>query len=410
VSAPPVAIAGPIAEAVAAMGRGPLTDAGVRDHLAPLFSRVLARDEIYLANHSLGRPPDVMAEDVRRAVDLWYTDMDAAWEDWLAAIEGFRARVGALVGAGSPDRIVPKTNAGQGLRAALNALPSTRPNIVATSGEFDSVDVILKAYRDRGKASVRFVEPREGGMFDARDVVEAIGDRTDLVVVSQVFFTTGQVLADLEKIVDRVRAVGARVLVDTYHSAGVMPVDLEGLDADFAIGGSYKYTRGGPGACWMYVGPSVIDDPTTRPVDTGWFAKAEPFAYERADHTRFAEGGDAWLESTPPFLTAYQAKAGLDFTLAVGVERLREQNLAQQRTLANALRARGVTVREIADRGAFLLVPHEDATGLCAALRQRGVNTDARGGCVRFGPDALNTEAELVEAADRCAAAIQALG
>ncbi len=409
-SARTVEIRGPIAEAASALGGGPLTEAGVREHLAPLFSRVLAREEIYLANHSLGRPPDRMAEDVRAAVDLWYTDMDAAWEAWLGEIDGFRARVAALVGVSSADRIVPKTNAGQGLRAAINSLPSTRPNIVATTGEFDSVDVILKAYRDRGKASVRFVEPDEAGLFHADDVVRAIGDRTDLVVVSEVFFTTGQVLEDLGRIVDRVRAVGARILVDTYHSAGVTPVDLEGLDADFAIGGSYKYTRGGPGACWLYVSPSVIDDPTTRPVDTGWFAKAEPFAYERDDHTRFAEGGDAWLESTPPFLTAYQAKAGLDFTLAVGVDRLRAQNLAQQRVLANALRERDVTVREIAQRGAFLLVPHEDSRRLCAALRDRGVNTDARGGCVRFGPDALNTEAELIEAAERCAAAMEAMG
>src|SRR5689334_25032623 len=90
----------------------------LRQHVWPRFSRVLARQGIYLANHSLGRPPDRTADDVRAALDAWYRDLDGAWDLWMDARESFRALTGKLlnVAAGS---IVPKTSAGQGLRAVL---------------------------------------------------------------------------------------------------------------------------------------------------------------------------------------------------------------------------------------------------------------------------------------------------
>src|ERR1700747_591609 len=112
------------------------------------FSRVLERDEIYLANHSLGRPPDRMADDVRAALDAWYRDMDGAWRLWLEARERFRSLTGQLIGAPSADCVVPKTSAGQGLRAVLNALPG-KPRVLTTDAEFDSLDFILRVYRER---------------------------------------------------------------------------------------------------------------------------------------------------------------------------------------------------------------------------------------------------------------------
>ena len=106
------------------------TEEQLRCSVWPRFSRVLAREEIYLANHSLGRPPDRMAEDVRAALDVWYRDMDGAWQFWLQQQERFRALTATLVGASRADCIVPKTSAGQGLRAVLNALPG-KPRVAA---------------------------------------------------------------------------------------------------------------------------------------------------------------------------------------------------------------------------------------------------------------------------------------
>src|SRR3954469_12881422 len=103
------------------------------DELRSRFSRVLGRPEIYLANHSLGRPPDRVAEDVRAALDAWYRDMDGAWASWLEAREKFRALTARLEGAQRADCIVPKTSAGQGLRAVLNSF-SEKAKVVTSDG------------------------------------------------------------------------------------------------------------------------------------------------------------------------------------------------------------------------------------------------------------------------------------
>lgn len=395
-----------IREQAAKLGAGPLTEAGLREHIWPLFSRVLERDEIYLANHSLGRPMDVMAEDVREGLDAWYQDMDDAWTPWMAEADRFRSAVASLIGCADAKRVAPKTAAGQGLRAVLNALIGREPiRVVATRGEFDSIDFILKTYQARGFIQVEWVEPRlaEIEMFEVRDILEKIQDGVDLVVVSQVFFNTGQVLAGLGEVVEKAHRCGAKVLVDAYHAAGVIPLSFDESDADFMIGGSYKYVRGGPGACWLAINERDRD---LRTLDTGWFAKKAPFAYERPHVPEF---GDSWLESTPPILTLYQARSGLALTLAIGVERLREYSLRQQALLRGAMRECGVPCFEPEEPerfGAFSLLKSESAKELCGRLKGRGVNTDSRGGVVRFGPDILNSDDEFQRAAQIAAEAI----
>src|SRR5271169_1444265 len=394
-----------IARAVAALGDGPLSEAGVEAHLAPLFARVLERRKtaIYLANHSLGRPLDATAADVAEAIALWQQQLGDAWDAWLEEMRAYRARLGALLNAPRPDCVVPKTSAGQGLRAVLNTYDGI-PRVVATRGEFDSVDLILRQYARRGRIALSWVEPRDDGLFAGDDLRAAMRRGVDLVVVSQVVFNTGQVLPDLAPLIGEAHALGARVLVDVYHSLGVLPVDIGALDADFAIGGSYKYLRGGPGACFLYLHPRHLDGSLST-LDTGWLAKRDPFAYQRPDPPEFAPGGDAFFESTPPILPLYQARAGQVFTLAMGAERLRAYSLRQLQRLAALLQERGIRAEGgTPDRGAFAVIRDAHAEALATVLRERGIHADARGPYLRLCPDALTTDAELIAAAEVIAA------
>ena len=397
-----------ISAALVPLGEGPLTVAGIRSHVAPLFSRVLARNasRVYLANHSLGRPLDAVEDDVREALGAWYSSMGGAWGAWEAEMDAYRARLAQLLGARRNDAVVPKASAGQGLRAVLNALDGV-PRVVATRGEFDSLDVILREYARRGRIALALVEPRADGRFDPADVIAAIGARADLVAISQVMFQTGQLLPGIERIVAAAHAAGAKVLLDVYHSLGVLPVDVAALDVDFAVGGAYKYLRGGPGACFLYVAPRHLDA-GLRTLDIGWFAKADRFRYERPDPPRFAGGGDAWLESTPAVLTAYQARAGQLFTLAVGVDRLRACSLQRQCELVLALSQRGIAADGgTADRGAFVVVRRDDASRIAERMRAAGVDVDARGPWLRLCPDVLTTSSEIVRAADVLAGCVR---
>ena len=381
------------------MSAEPITEAWLKKKIWPRFTRTRKEHrKIYLANHSLGRPPDRMAQDVQHALDVWYHDMGGAWTEWLEARERFRALTARLIGAKRADCVVPKTSAGQGLRAVLNALEGEKKSklrVVASDGEFDSIDFILRVYREKGRIDLRVMPWREISVGNA-----------DLVVLSSVMFRTGECFHNLNKLMRAAKTAGALVLIDVYHHAGVLPLDVAALGVDFAIGGSYKYLRGGPGACWLYVRPGLAE--TMRTLDTGWFAKEKPFSYERPDPPQFAAGGDAWLESTPPVLAPVQALAGLEMTLELGVERLRDYSIEQKQLLADFLRLRGIASTGAGDEhGAFLTLTHPDTPRLVAGLARHNIVVDARGDKLRLCPDILNTEAELAQVAEELGALLQ---
>ena len=150
--------------AVAALGRG-TADRRRRSqrHVAPLFSRVRAAcgDRVYLANHSLGRPLDATDDDVREGLAAWYARMGDAWEAWDAEMQAFR---GASAAAGRAARRLRRAQDERRAGPARDAQHvRSAPRVVATRGEFDSLDVILREYARRGRIALTLVEPRADG-------------------------------------------------------------------------------------------------------------------------------------------------------------------------------------------------------------------------------------------------------
>jgi kynureninase len=139
-----------------------------------------------------------------------------------------------------------------------------------------------------------------------------------------------------------------------------------------------------------------------RPLDTGWFANADPFGYDRPELPVLSDGGNAFLESTPPVLTWYQARSGLEFTSVMGVDRLRAYSLKQLDALRGYITDAGVdTVKGgDANHGAFLAIRLANAMKFPARLERQGIICDARGQWLRLCPDCLTRDEEL-----RCAAA-----
>jgi kynureninase len=181
----------------------------------------------------------------------------------------------------------------------------------------------------------------------------------------------------------------------------VIPVNVSAMGADFAIGGSYKYLRGGPGAGYLYLSPEVLDS-GLRPLDTGWFANQEMFAFQRPEAPALKPGGDAFLEGTPPVLTWYQARSGQEFTLAMGVERLREYSLRQLGALRKYLADAGAESVTGGDErhGAFLTIHLKNAMEIPALLEREGVACDARGERLRLCSDCLTRDDEMRRAAE----------
>jgi kynureninase len=359
----------------------------------------LSAPEVYLASHSMGRPLDAVERDLAEGVGLWQQSLSRAWEPWLAEESRYRGQLAGLLGAARVDGVVPRVSAGSALRTVLNMLPDGA-RVLSTEGEFDSIAMLLALYARAGRIGLVLVSAGPpGALAEAVRGAAEVGRGFALVVVSQVFFATGQVLAGLDELAGVCREHGARLLVDSYHALGVVPVDVEAMGCDYMIGGCYKYLRGGPGAAFLYLAPAVIEA-GLQPVDTSWFA-LEAGAAARSPELR--AGGDALLEGTPAVLSWYQARSGLAFTRAVGVERLRAYGLFQLQVLRGWLEERGVASGGGDEgHGAFLTVAAESVAAagrVVERLGGEGIVVNARGCLVRLGPDCLTARSELEAAA-----------
>lgn len=393
----------PFEAAMAALEPGALTEAAVARHVRPLFSRTLAGGTIYLANHTLGRPLDQLQTDLAEGADAWTAGLRNAWAPWLAEEQRHRAALAGLLGMARFDCVVPKVSAGSALRAVLNTLPEGAL-VLTTDAEFVSVTLVLAQYAAAGRLRVVRVPRTSGALMEALSQEK----NTRLVVVSHIFYADALVFDDLAALANACRNHGAKLLVDCYHSLGVLPFQMDEIGCDYLIGGCYKYLRGGPGVAFLAMSTQIADR-GLRTLDAGWFA-AEPAGDTwQAGGPELRSGGDAWLEGTPPVLTYYQARAGLALTAAIGIKRLRAYSLEQLRYLKDSLAAAGIA-GEGADEqhGAFLTVPHADAPATVKALNAQGLVIDARDGRLRICPDVLTTRAELEHCAQALARANEA--
>jgi kynureninase len=207
--------------------------------------------------------------------------------------------------------------------------------------------------------------------------------------------------------VRRAHEAGALVVLDAYHSAGTIPLDLAALDVDFAVGGSVKWLCGGPGAGWLYVRPDLAE--RLEPTFTGWQAHARPFAFE--PELEYAEGAWRFLTGTPNVPALYAATAGYDLIAEVGVERIREHSLRQTGLLAELLEASGFEIaspRSADRRGGAVVVRTPEAEAVQRELDAREIVCDVRPGVgIRFGPHFFTTDDEVRHAAAQLAEIVE---
>jgi kynureninase len=202
-------------------------------------------------------------------------------------------------------------------------------------------------------------------------------------------------IQDVAAITARAHAVGARVVLDCYQSAGIVPLDVAALGVDFAVGGSVKWLCGGPGNGWLYVRADLIGE--LEPTLTGWQAHAAPFAFE--PELRYADGVARFLTGTPNVPALYAATPGYDLVEEVGVERIRANSLRQTGLLIGLADEAGFDVRsprEPERRGGTVTLHVPDFEAVQRALGERQIVCDFRPGAgIRLGPHFFTTDEEL---------------
>ena len=287
-------------------------------------------DLIYLDGNSLGRLPNSVIERMKKAVEgEWGTDLIRGWnKGWWESPSRIGNKIGSLLGAAEGQVVVgdqTSINLFKLATAALNLQPQ-RKRIITDTFNFPSDLYILQGINNllgnrhefiRIGASDNDITP------DLAALEAAIDENTALVTLSHVTFKSGY-LYDMARITELAHRKGALVLWDLSHSAGAVPIELDKCDVDFAIGCTYKYLNGGPGApAFLYVNQKIQND-VTSPI-WGWWGQKNPFEFQLEYQP--APGVQRFLAGTAPMLSTLAMEEALTPLLEAGMDALRAKSM-----------------------------------------------------------------------------------
>ncbi|WP_157530401.1 kynureninase [Microtetraspora niveoalba] len=337
----------------------------------------------YLLGNSLGALPRRTAAKVAHTVETeWGRDLGASWNTagWWDLPQTTGDRLARLIGAGPGSVLAGDSTSANIFKVMAAALPLRPGRRVIVS---DLQNFPTDRYVVEGVA-------RALGSYEIRDIGsldEALGDDVAAVLLSHVDYRTGE-LRDMDAVTAQVHAAGALMIWDLCHSAGAVPVDLRAAGVDFAVGCTYKYLNGGPGApAYLYVAERHQD--AAHNVVSGWHGHAAPFAFE-PDY-RPADGVRRFATGSPPVLSYSALNASLDIWETVDMGQIRAKSLALTTLfidLIDELRPdlTLVTPRDPERRGSQVSYRHADGYPVVRALIDKGIVGDYRDPeIMRFG-------------------------
>jgi kynureninase len=371
--------------------------------LAPHYARFRVGERLLLTGHSHQAWPDVAEAGLLRCFADAAETVDAKWERAEAVAEQVREGYRAVLGDPTAE-IALGPNTHDLVVKLLSALDlRRRPRVVTTDAEFHSLRRQLARLAEEGLEVVR-VPAEPVATLAERLAVEA-DDRTALVAVSAVLFSSARIVPHLAELAPRCERVGAELLVDAYHALGVMPFPVPelGLGGAWVTGGGYKYLQLGEGNAFLRI---PAGGARVRPAITGWFAEFDDlYDAARPETVGYGAPGTRFAGGTYDPSSNYRAAAVFDFFATQGLapEFLREVSLHQVGVVRSAFDALGLPDDRITrDREArpqsvagFLALRSSHAGELRRMLGARGVSCDSRGDVLRLGPAPYLSDAQL---------------
>lgn len=357
---------------------------------------------IYLDGNSLG-PLSIAALQALNtcARDQWGKDLIKSWNihDWIGLPQRIGAALAPLLGA-TQDQLIVCDSVSVNLFKLLTRIlsASERNRVLLQADNFPTDNYVAQGLAEFARGDIFL------SYHQTNDIVEHLDSDVAAVVLSHVNYKTGE-RYDIKTICQHAHQTGALVICDLAHSAGVLNVDLQAWQVDFAVGCGYKYLNGGPGAPG-FIYAARPDALIGRSALQGWMGHQAPFAFDHA----YSQASDmrSFLVGTPPVLSMTALLGALTDFQGITLLQLEQKALALGDLFLTSLSNLGldkelrlVTPREHAQRGAQLSFEHEHAYALCQALIAEGVIGDFRApNVLRFGFSPLFLSfADVVEAA-----------
>jgi len=342
---------------------------------------ILPEGVIYLDGNSLGALPKATPAALARVVEEdWGKGLIRSWNTpdfggagWFAMAARIGGKIAPLIGA-APNEVIACDSTSVNLFKLIAAALQMRPGrkvILSEPGNFPTDLYMVAGLEQQGLATRRLAERER--------LARALDADVALLLLTHVHYKTGA-LHDMAALTREAHSAGALVLWDLSHSTGAVPVDLNGVGADFAVGCGYKYLCGGPGApAFAFVAERHHAD-LAQPL-TGWFGHAAPFTF--TDDYTPAPGIEQLLCGTSPVLGLAALEIGVDLIAEIGVGRLFQKSRALSEFFLECLMMLNVDLELVSPprsdaRGSHLSFRAPGAYAICQALIARGVIGDFR--------------------------------
>jgi kynureninase len=364
---------------------------------------------IYLDGNSLGRPAQAMVESLNAALRDWSANLVGGWSRWIDLPGAVGDRVGRLIGAGPGQVVVcdsTTVNLYKLASAALSGQPG-RPVILGDADDFPTDRYVLQGLAQAMGRQLRLLRASTGEGLTTEELAAAIDGDTALLCLSHVNFRSGALL-DLASITEAAHRHGALILWDLCHSAGAVPIELDASGVDLAVGCTYKYLNGGPGApAFLYVRRD-LQAHLRQPI-WGWFGQRDQFGMGPAyDPDR---GIRRFLAGTAPILGLVAVDTAVSVLETVGIPALWSKSQQLTAMLSDLVQRRleplGATLatpRDPARRGAHVSVAHPLAWPWCKTLidRELVIGDFRPPDVIRLGPAPIYTRfVDVYDAVER---------
>lgn len=350
----------------------------------------------YLISNSLGAMPRGVYDAMRGYADTWATRGVRAWEErWWMLCAQVGDELGVLMNAprGSVSTHQNVTTC-QAVVASCFDFSGRRNKVVYSDMNFPSVMYFWEAQRGVG-ARVHMVQTDDGITVPTERLLEAIDDETLVVPISHVLFRSAYI-NDAAAIIEKAHRVGASVVLDTFHSLGTMPLDVQTLNVDFACGGVLKWLCGGPGVAFLYVRPDL--GRKLEPRFTGWMAHQHPFDFE-VGAIRYTDPPFRFMNGTPHIPALEAARPGIAIIGTAGISNIRQKSKRQTAHLIELADRHGWRVntpRDPEKRGGTVSIDMADSQEVSRELLHRDILVDWRPQAgIRFSPHFYTKDEEL---------------
>ncbi len=354
----------------------------------------------YLDGNSLGRPLKITAERLEAFVNgQWAQRLIRGWTDeWMEWPHSIGDAIGAAALGAAPGQVVVADSTTVMLYKLAHAAVAARPGrteIVIDTHNFPTDRYVVESIAEERSLSIRWIDTDPEGGITADDVAAAVGPSTALALFSHVAYRSGH-LADMAAITRVVHDAGALILWDLSHSVGSVPVHLDECDVDFAVGCTYKYLNGGPGAPAFGYVRTDLQEQVSQPI-WGWLGRVDAFEMEHGYEP--AAGIRRIISGTPPIIAMIPVRAGVELVAEAGIEAIRAKSVALTEfaievvdSWPTELRVTIGSPRDSASRGGHVTIRRPDFRELTPRLWEHGVIPDFRApDGIRLGLSPLST-------------------